>query len=261
MASNTDTPGLPGPAAAAGAHPEPTEATAARAAARVHRFSGTERWLHRVHGGSFMLMLASGLVLFIPQFAGVVGNRPLVKGAHLVVAVLWLTGLTLVALLGDRRIVRRTWRQFLALDGDDVRWLMSRAARERPQRRFNGGQRVHGLLQGALTILFFVSGALLWLGERDHTLRAPGALPVHDAAMVVGGLFVAGHLWIAVGPARASLSGMTDGTVPAAYAQQHHAAWDPSSEPVERRPALTVARCLAAATVVAVGVATSIAIV
>lgn len=229
--------------------------------ARVRRFSATERWLHWVHGASFLLMLATGLVLFLPQLAGVIGNRPLVKGAHLTVAVGWLVGLALVAALGDRRVVRRSWRQFLALDRDDVRWLTSRAARRQPQGRFNGGQRLHGLVQGALTILFFVSGAFLWLGERDNELRLPGALALHDGAMVLGAAFVIGHIWIATGPARASLSGMTDGTVPTGYATEHHAAWDPSREPLEERPPLTIARLALAAAIVAIGVLAALLVV
>jgi formate dehydrogenase subunit gamma len=205
------------------------------AGARVHRFARTERWLHWVHGVSFLAMLATGLVLFLPVLAGLVGNRPLVKGAHLVVAIGWLAGIALVLLLGDRRTVRRSWRQFLALDRDDVRWLTSQAARARPQGRFNGGQRLHGLVQGALLILFYVSGAILWLGERDNDLRLPGALALHDGAMLLGGAFVVGHIWIALSPGtRASLSGMTDGTVPTSYAERHHGAWDPATEPVER---------------------------
>ncbi|MEH3053228.1 MAG: cytochrome b/b6 domain-containing protein [Patulibacter minatonensis] len=223
--------------------------------ARVHRFGTTERWLHWVHGTSFLLMLATGLVLFLPQLAGVIGNRPLVKGAHLAVAVGWLVGLALVALLGDRRRVRRSWGQFLALEPDDLRWLHSQAARAEPQPRFNGGQKVHGLIQGALTILFFVSGTFLWLGERDHSLRPPGALALHDVSMFVGLAFVVGHVWIALAPGtRASLSGMTDGTVPASYAREHHAAWDPADEPLEQAPPLTAGRLAAAVAVIMAGV-------
>lgn len=235
--------------------------TTAAPHARVHRFSRTERWLHWVHGTSFLLMLATGLVLFLPSLAGVIGNRPLIKGAHLVVAALWLTGLLLVLVLGDRRLVRRSWRQFLAVDGDDLRWLTSQAARSRPQGRFNGGQRVHGLVQGALTILFFISGALLWLGERDHSLRAPGALALHDGAMLLGLAFVIGHIWIAVSPAtRASLSGMTDGTVPADYARRHHGAWDPAGEPVEHPPAITLVRLALAGVIALAGAALALAL-
>ena len=98
---------------------------------RVHRFSATERWLHWITAGCFLGLLATGLFLYLPPLAGVIGNRPLVKGAHLVIACAWLTGLLLVAVLGDRRPVRRSWRQFLSLDAEDLRWLTSTAARGR----------------------------------------------------------------------------------------------------------------------------------
>lgn len=236
-------------ATAEGAHAMPASG------ARVHRFARTERWLHAAHGTAFLLMLATGLALFLPFLAQVFGNRPVVKAIHLGVAALWLTALLLIAILGDRGVLRRTRRQFESLDRADLRWLRSRAARSQPQGRFNGGQKLHAVVQAALSVLFVVSGALLWLGERNTDFRLPGTLALHDAAMVIATVFVAGHVWIATSrDARPSLSGMTDGTVPASYARTHHAAWDPSTEPVERVGSYTPLRLAAAAVVLVAGV-------
>lgn len=202
---------------------------------RVHRFSLTERVLHAVHGVAFLAMLATGLVLFLPFLAQAFGNRPVVKAIHLAVAALWLTALVLVAVLGDRQILRRTRRQFESLDRDDLRWLRSRAVRARPQGRFNGGQKLNAVAQGAFTVLFFVSGTLLWLGERNTVFRLPGTIALHDLTMVAATGFVIGHVWIACSRfGRPSLSGMVDGTVPETYARLHHRAWDPATEPVEQ---------------------------
>ncbi|MDQ8046572.1 MAG: cytochrome b/b6 domain-containing protein, partial [Patulibacter sp.] len=204
-------------------------------AARVHRFSATERVLHAAHGTAFVLMLLSGLVLYLPFLAQAFGNRPVVKAFHLAVAALWLTALVLIAVVGDRAVLRRTRRQFESLDREDLRWLRSRAARSAPQGRFNGGMKVHAIVQAALTVLFFVSGALMWLGERNTSFRLPGTIATHDLAMFAGAIFVIGHVAIAFSQtASPSLSGIVDGTVPTDYAARHHAAWDPATEPVER---------------------------
>ena len=46
---------------------------------RVHRFSRTERTLHWANAVGFFVLLASGLVLYLPSLAVAVGRRPLVK--------------------------------------------------------------------------------------------------------------------------------------------------------------------------------------
>lgn len=222
---------------------------------RVRRFSVTERVLHAVHGTAFVVMLATGLVLFLPALAGVFGNRPVVKAIHLAVAALWLTALLLVAILGDRAILRRTRGQMEGMTREDLRWLRSRAARGRPQGRFNGGQKLNAITQAAFTVLFFVSGALLWLGERNTAFRLPGTIALHDLTMLVALGFVIGHVWIALTRAgRPALRGLVDGTVPTSYARGHHAAWDPEDEPIERL-APTPRRALLAGAVAVAGIA------
>lgn len=226
-----------------------------RAAGRVRRFSVTERVLHAVHATSFTVMLATGLILFLPALAEVFGNRPVVKAVHLAVAALWLTALLLVALLGDRAILHRTRGQMEGMTRQDLRWLRSRAARARPQGRFNGGQKLNAIAQSAFTILFFVSGTLMWLGERNTTFRLAGTIALHDLTMLVATGFVVGHVWIALSrTGRPALRGLVDGTVSTTYAREHHAAWDPTTEPAERfAPGKT--RVVAASLIAFVGLA------
>ncbi len=201
--------------------------------ARVHRFGPTERRLHWVHAGAFMTMLGTGLVLYLPFLAQAFSARPAMKALHLAAAVVWLTALALMPLLGDRRALRRTRRDLERFDADDLRWLRSRGGGRAavPQGRFNAGQKIHAVLQAALSMLFVVSGTLLWLGERNTDLRLPGTLALHDMAMFVAGTFVAGHVYMASLPQhREALEASISGTVPAEYAMRHHPKWQP--EPV-----------------------------
>lgn len=205
---------------------------------RVHRFGGTERALHWLNAGAFSVMLATGLVLYLPFLAQAISARPLMKAVHLAVACAWLTALLLVAILGDRAALRRTRRQIECFDDDDLRWLRRRPAL---QGRFNAGQKAHAILQAALAVLFTVSGALLWLGERNTALRFQGTIALHDVAMFIAGGLVLGHVYMAFAPAtRPALDGILRGTVPADWARRHHAKWkaDPSPAPgfAGRRP-------------------------
>ncbi len=235
-------------------------------AATVHRFGSTERLLHAAHGSAFMVMLATGLVLYLPFLAQTVSARPLMKAVHLVAAVAWLGALALTALLGDRRALRQTRRDLERFDADDRLWLARRLPSRKapgmrlpvsavgsiPQGRFNAGQKVHSVVQAALSVLFVVSGTLLWLGERNTDLRLPGTLALHDMAMLVGSVLVAGHVYMALGPEhRPSLEGITKGTVPAGYAATHHPKWTPSpTDPGPSSPSGLGRRALAVIVVV-----------
>lgn len=76
-------------------------------------------------------------------------------------------------------------------------------------------------------MLFVVSGALLWLGERNHGLRLSGTITVHDGTMFLAVGLLLGHLWLALvwPPTRHAMRGITLGTVRADWALRHHAKW------------------------------------
>jgi formate dehydrogenase subunit gamma len=223
------------------------------AGARVLRFGVTERRLHTVHASAFLVMLATGLVLYLPMLAQIFSSRPVVKAIHLTAAVAWLTALALVAILGDRRALRRTRREIERLDADDLLWLRNRG-RGAPQGRFNAGQKLHAAIQAALAVLFTVSGLLLWLGERDTAWRLPGSIALHDMATLVAGVLVAGHIWMAISPrGLPAIQGILHGTVPAAWAAEHHPKWA-AEPPTEKRPArASPLRVAAAGVVLALG--------
>jgi formate dehydrogenase subunit gamma len=193
----------------------------------VRRFSRTERTLHWANALAFFTLLGSGLVLYLPSLASLVGRRPFVKDVHLWSGIGWIVLLALVVLAGDRRGILRTAREVETFDGDDVRWLLRR--HPAPQGRFNAGQKLNASLTAAFTILFAVSGILLWLGERDTRLRFASTVILHDGLMFVSLGLLAGHLYLAVlHPAtRHALRGMTVGTVREDWAARHHAKWKP----------------------------------
>ena len=193
----------------------------------VRRFSRTERLLHWANALGFFALLASGLVLYLPSLSAAVGRRPLVKSIHVWSAVGWFSALALIALLGDRRGLLRTARELDRFSVEDRRWLLGR--RPAPQGRFNAGQKVNSALTAAFTVLFGVSGLLLWLGERDTRFRFASTVVLHDGLMYVSLILLVGHLYLAlIHPAtRHALRGMTVGTVDAEWAHAHHRKWTP----------------------------------
>jgi len=193
----------------------------------VRRFSRTERVLHWANALGFFTLLGSGLVLYLPSLAVAVGRRPLVKDIHFWSGIGWVVLLCLVVLAGDRRGILRTARELDRFDRDDFRFLLAR--RPAPQGRFNAGQKLNAALTAAFTLLFFVSGMLLWLGERDTRFRLESTVILHDGLMYAALVLLAGHLYLALfHPAtRHALRGITLGTVREDWARRHHAKWAP----------------------------------
>jgi formate dehydrogenase subunit gamma len=207
------------------------------ASRRIARFTRTERAAHWLLASTFFVMLFTGLCLSVSAFAGIL-DRPTAKAWHIWSAVALAVGLALITLLGNRRSLARSAREIDRFDRDDADWLRGAAGRAwsggkaPPQGRFNAGQKLNAALIGGLMLAMYVTGFLLWYGERDTTYRFAGTVMVHDWGTLILMFLVAGHLYLAVlHPAtRHALRGMTLGDVDEDWAREHHAKW------VERVP-------------------------
>jgi formate dehydrogenase subunit gamma len=191
----------------------------------VRRFSRTERTLHWANAIGFLVLLASGLVLYLPSLAVLVGRRPLIQDIHFWSGIAWVAVLAAIAVLGDRRGLARLAREVDRFGRDDFRWLLGR--RPAPQGRLNAGQKLNTALTAAFTVLFLVSGLLLWFGERDTRFRFASTVLLHDGLMYAALVLLIGHLYLAVlHPAtRHALRGITLGSVDEEWAARHHPKW------------------------------------
>jgi len=191
----------------------------------VRRFSPVERLLHWVNAIGFFFLLGTGLILYLPRLSMLVSRRQLIQSLHFWAGVGWLGVLAAVVALGGRRLLA-TARELDAFDRDDLRWLRGGKA---PQGRFNAGQKINAVLTAAFTILFGVSGLLLWFGEQNTRYRFASTVILHDGLMYVSLALLVGHLYLAlIHPAtRHALRGMTLGNVDAEWAARHHAKWKP----------------------------------
>ena len=198
----------------------------------VPRFSRVERLLHWVNALGFFFLLATGLILYLPHLSMLVSRRQLIQSLHFWSGVGWLAALALVIVLGGRRLLA-TARELDSFDRDDLLWLRRRKA---PQGRFNAGQKINAVLTAAFTVLFGVSGLLLWFGEQDTRYRFASTVILHDGLMYVSLALLVGHLYLAlIHPAtRHALRGMTVGDVRVEWAMRHHAKWEPEGVHIDR---------------------------
>ncbi|MCW2926577.1 MAG: hypothetical protein JWM86_545 [Thermoleophilia bacterium] len=206
--------------------------TSEAAPTRLKRFTATERVLHWVVVVTFSLMLGTGLALYFPALSAYI-SRPDAKDIHLWSAIALGVAMLAVPLLGNLRAVLRSVREVQYLDADDVAWLKAGPVKQLgkvspvPQGRFNAGQKLNtAMLSGGMFILY-LTGFLLWYGERNTEYRFMGTVPVHDLFSLFLTLLVVGHVYLAaIHPmTRAALRGMTYGDVDREFAEHHHAKW------------------------------------
>jgi formate dehydrogenase subunit gamma len=191
---------------------------------RLPRFNRTERAVHWVHAAAFLVLLATGLCLYLPSLAELVGRRPLLKNIHIYTALAWAIVLVLIVVAGDRRSLRRAVREVELFDADDRAWFRNPHT---PSGRLNAGQKLNTVATAAFALLFAITGFFLWYGERDTRFRFGTTLLIHDWLTYISLLLFLGHLYLSViYPAtRHSLNGITRGWVREDWARRHHAKW------------------------------------
>jgi formate dehydrogenase subunit gamma len=191
---------------------------------RLPRFTRTERAVHWLYASAFLVLLGSGLCLYLPSLAELVGRRPLLKTIHIYTALACLAGLILVVAVGDRSSLRTTAHELDVWDRDDRAWFRHRNT---PQGRLNAGQKLNAIVTASFAVLFAVTGFLLWYGERDTRFRFADTILIHDWLMYISFFLLLGHLYLSlVHPrTRHALVGITRGWVDEEWALQHHRKW------------------------------------
>ena len=195
-----------------------TKAQPAAGSDWVHRFGRTERWGHWWTVAMLAIAALSGLTL-----GDDAGDQLLVVHVGAVVAL--FAGAVLIAIVGDRRGLRRAARELLRIDRCDRAWLAAAIRHplhptEEPQwGMFNIGQK---LMAWALTgsVAGLVASGLF-------ALVSEGAGGLHAAFAVLTGTLVGAHVFMAtVNPAtRHAFNAMTHGRVRRSWAAAHHPRW------------------------------------
>jgi len=199
----------------------------------VHRFDGRERVVHWLFALFFMLLLLSGLGLWLPPGSNpVLDHREVVRTVHLDAALGLLA--TVIPALSRGAALSTIWRQVQWFSRDDWVWLrrvlIPKPLRRHPlppQGRFNAGQKLNTIAIGAATVGFVVTGALMWQGEHLSTSLSEAADTWHLWLMVLVIPLIAGHLILSMllPSTRPALRGILFGSVRADFALRRHRRW------------------------------------
>jgi formate dehydrogenase subunit gamma len=206
----------------------------------VLRFGAGFRLLHWAHAIPFLLLLVTGLTLFVPPVkAAHVGGYRLVPLIHVIVGIsfiisplpLYLALRADAGALGDLRLLSRMRPE----DADWARYALGAVLGARlqapPVAKFNFGQKVNALFTAAVTAALMVSGAIL--AVNFFTKRVFSAafvervFPIHDLFMLVALPVVAVHIYLgSLNPStRETFRGITNGRVRRSWARRHHPLW------------------------------------
>lgn len=189
----------------------------------IARFSVAERWAHRSIAILTVILLITAALLYIPDFAAVVGNRQLVRVVH-EVAGFALPIPILLALFS--RSFRADTSRLNRFKPSDWQWLRSRSRRlgAIPVGKFNAGQKLNAAFSLGWIIVMFATGSMMFFSSHFSDLLRTGATFVHDWLTLAVFVVVLGHIYMAFNDATAR-AGMRSGSVPLTWAVREHREW------------------------------------
>ena len=220
--------------------------TLLRGPKEVVRFSATERAFHWAFALPFLGLLLSGLPLSFPILRSWITGYSLQIGVrlHLVCAVAWLLAPALVVTFGDRRVLARVVADLFVILRDEwrwlrqsLRWLAGLACEMGGVSRFNAGQKLNAWLVALGSVIFALTGIILWIAwQWPDVLAAAGVLTrervewsrrLHYLLTLLILAPLLGHIALAtIHPrTKGSLRGMLFGVVDAEWAREHHPVW------------------------------------
>lgn len=212
----------------------------------IVRFSRQARLAHWTLAGPFLLLLVTGLLLFVPEVKGLhVGGYRLVPLIHVIAGSALTVALIPVFLLqpGVRRLhadLRRLFHWERA-DGAWLRYaayvLLGARLRQPPTGKFNAGQKANAAASLVFSLGLIVTGVVLAINYFNKSVLGArfveSVYPYHDLFMLISLPIVAGHIYFAaLNPGtRASLRSMLDGRVDRVWARRHYQQWVAELEP------------------------------
>lgn len=203
-----------------------------RGGGKLFRFTLTERLFHWAYILPFTALLASGVLhkLHLQGREGW-GGRTFLEGVHRGAALAFILAPLIVLLFGNRKCLKRSYRELTCWKGEDLKWLglfflgpLRGDHRLPPPGKFNAGQKLNALVTFFFALSLTLSGA--WL----MALKGTGALLpflAHQLLVLFFLPFLLGHWFLALfNPStRHALRGMILGEVEADWAREHHPRW------------------------------------
>jgi formate dehydrogenase subunit gamma len=204
-------------------------------------------WLHWFNAATWILEVTTGAALivspyfrfapswYITMVEGSFGGRANLLAFHIALGLTWIGVFLVYGIFGFRSYLHyEVLRKEIALDWDDVRWLLIRTlgiiGRSKeplpPQGSYNAGQKLFGLAVYSLMPVVMVTGLMMTFGWPSPAIVG-WAVVVHFTAvgLVVSGLMIHVYMAAIFPEEKPAFFSMLTGSVDELYAYSHHYKW------------------------------------
>jgi formate dehydrogenase gamma subunit len=200
----------------------------------VERFKKRTICLHWIHTAAFLILLVTGAILFFPAIGGPAAGG-LTRLIHRI-AVVFFVAIPVIYAVFNPRAALHFIKETLTWGKEDMGWMEAAPlyyfgiADEKmpPQEHVNTGQKMWQFIVLGTSVLFFVSGLIMWLFKAT----VPAGLfqwcvIAHDVAFLLAFLMLLVHIYTgSIHPRMTeSLRSMWDGRISKKYAKSHYGKW------------------------------------
>ncbi len=200
----------------------------------IERFKKRTVWFHWIHTASFLVLLVTGAILFLPGLGGPAAGG-ITRSIHRI-AVVFFVGAPIVYFIINPKMSLQFIKETLTWGKDDFRWICRAPdyyfggdeSKMAPQGHVNTGQKMWEFIVLATGIIFVLSGFFMWFLK---DVLSPGVFQwfviVHDVAFILAFLMLLVHIYTGSLHPRMteSLRSMWDGKVSKNYARSHYGKW------------------------------------
>jgi len=204
---------------------------------RVQKYTKPARVFHWVHSGAFLLLVITGIFLFVPA-AGFLAQDSWSRVIHRVAAVIFVLA-PLIQIIANRKTAWTSIKEAFTWNKDDLKWatalpsyyFLCDDSTMPPQEHMNTGQKMWYTLLLIFSPIFLITGILMWVFKYSLPSAVfQWSLFAHDVAFIVVLLMFFVHLYMGIIHPMArqhggTFSSMVDGTVTVDYAKSHHGKW------------------------------------
>jgi len=199
----------------------------------VKRYSKSGILFHWIFSSIVILLVITGIEMFIPGRSSGSGYATYI--IHRIAAALFIAVPILYSLIAPRAAVGFLKETF-NWGKEDLKWLATApdyyfggSGNNMPhQDRLNTGQKMWQLVLFTTTIVFLITGAIMWFFRSAIAVNIyQWLLFLHGAAFVVLLFMLLLHLYMSIlhPHMRGSIYSMIDGKVSSSYVREHHRKW------------------------------------
>ncbi|MBN1659435.1 MAG: cytochrome b/b6 domain-containing protein [Anaerolineae bacterium] len=199
-------------------------------------FRAGQRFVHWLHTAAFVVLMATGLMLYVPWFSNSVAlgaGGYTIRLIHRIGAIAFML-VPLVYVVLDPKECLASMKRIFTWDKRDLGWLKAAPVyyflgdeeAMPPQDKFNTGQKLFYLVVVICMVGFIVTGLLMWFGKG---LISPWifrwSVFLHDLCTIAYGAFFLVHFALSVMHPlmKGAINGMLFGWMPEEYVKHHHA--------------------------------------